>query len=92
MLLMDAGAHPYRPGLLFFYVKAVASGIDQHHAETLSRLFSCIFPAKDHEGILLVAGSAPLGGDSLDPGHDRDSLRLPLQGMSSVEVDQIIVA
>ena len=86
---VDARYDAYGTTLIQFNVRAVIAGIDRHDAVAGPCRLCGIRLADDHEGIMLMTGGAPAGGDGLDTVEQRSPLKLPLQCMASVKMDQL---
>ena len=87
--IMDAHYRPDGSCLIQFNVRFVVAGVDQHHAIALAIVLGGFRLAENDEGIVLMTGSTPGGGNGLDTLDQIPALRHPLHGVPSVEVDQL---
>ena len=86
---MDAADQAGGTVLVHLNVGAVAAGIYQHHAVAQAGSLGGIPVTQDHKGIVVVAGSAAGGGNSLNGVGQGRALHLAFHGVAAVEVDQI---
>ena len=86
---IHAGDKAHGAGLIQLDLRPVIAGVDGHDAVAGAGVLVGLRGAEDHKGVVLVAGGPPAGGDRLNPVHDSAPLRLALQRVASMEVQQL---
>ena len=86
---MDTADQPGGTVLIHLDVGAMAAGIHQHHTVAQTGGLGGVPVAKDHKGVVVMAGGPAGGGHRLDGAGQRGALHLPFHGVAAMEVDQI---